>query len=78
MKKRNEDKEPSLVTLGPFTPKAIVQFDEVPVTKTARRVIIVENPYTENIKVTENTKLLHFIKIIYSLRYLQLKFQNRN
>lgn len=40
-----------MVVLGPFTPKTIVQFDEIPVSKTARRLIIVENPYKEDLKV---------------------------
>ncbi|CAO1402944.1 unnamed protein product [Diamesa serratosioi] len=55
-KSRNEDREPTLVVLGPFTPKTIVQFDEIPISKTARRLVIVENPYKENLKVTA-TKL---------------------
>ncbi|CAO1438479.1 unnamed protein product [Diamesa tonsa] len=68
-KSRNEDREPSLVVLGPFTPKTIVQFDEIPVSKTARRLIIVENPYKENLKVT-GYKL-----IIYTIFNLKLNLQ---
>ena len=48
-----------MVVLGPFTPKTIVQFDEIPVSKTARRLIIVENPYKENLKVN----CVYFLKI---------------
>lgn len=50
-KRRTESREPTLVMLGPFTPKATVIFDGVPVGKSARRELIVKNPYDEEIKV---------------------------
>nr|XP_040225158.2 protein abnormal spindle [Anopheles coluzzii] len=39
----NESREPTLVLLGPFTPKATVVFEGVPVGKSARRLLIVRN-----------------------------------
>lgn len=51
-KKRNEDREPTIVDLRPFTGKSIVTFEDVPVAKTARRLIIVKNFEDETIKVT--------------------------
>lgn len=51
-KKRNEDREPTTVDLRPFTSKAIVIFEDVPVTKTARRTLIVLNSYDEPLKVS--------------------------
>ncbi|XP_055616188.1 protein abnormal spindle [Toxorhynchites rutilus septentrionalis] len=50
-KRRTESREPTLVFLGPFTPKATVIFEGVPVGKTARRQLIVKNPYDGEIKV---------------------------
>ncbi|XP_055587217.1 protein abnormal spindle [Uranotaenia lowii] len=51
IKRRTESREPTLVQLGPFTPRATVIFDGVPVGKTARRQLVVKNPYDETIKV---------------------------
>lgn len=51
-KKRNEDREPTFVDLKPFSAKAIVTFDGVPVSKEARRLVIVSNPFDEEIKVS--------------------------
>ncbi|XP_039447845.1 protein abnormal spindle-like [Culex pipiens pallens] len=50
-KRRTESREPTLVMLGPFTPKATVIFEGVPVGKTARRQLVVRNPYDGEIKV---------------------------
>ncbi|XP_058467772.1 protein abnormal spindle [Malaya genurostris] len=50
-KRRSESREPTLVLLGPFTPKATVIFEGVPVGKTARRQLFVKNPYDGTIKV---------------------------
>lgn len=51
-KRRTESREPTLVMLGPFTPKATVIFEGVPVGKTARRQLVVRNPYDGEIKVS--------------------------
>ncbi|KAL7019821.1 hypothetical protein ACKWTF_011267 [Chironomus riparius] len=51
-RKRNEDREPTIVDLRPFTAKSIVTFEDVPVTKTARRIITIINPFPEVLKVT--------------------------
>ncbi|XP_065076983.1 protein abnormal spindle [Ochlerotatus camptorhynchus] len=50
-KRRTESREPTLVVLGPFTPKATVIFEGVPIGKTACRQLVVQNPYNEEIKV---------------------------
>ncbi|XP_053669619.1 protein abnormal spindle [Anopheles nili] len=42
-KKPSESREPTLVLLGPFTPKATVVFEGVPVGKVARRLLIIRN-----------------------------------
>ena len=51
-KKRNEDREPTFVDLRQFGPKAIVTFEDVPVSKTARRLTIVNNLFPENLRVS--------------------------
>ncbi|CRL03879.1 CLUMA_CG017003, isoform B [Clunio marinus] len=48
---RNEDKEPTLIDLRPFTGKSIVTFDGVPVSKTAHRTMIISNYFDEAVKV---------------------------
>ncbi|XP_035795559.1 protein abnormal spindle-like [Anopheles albimanus] len=50
-RKNNEAREPTLVQLGPFTPKAIVVFEGVPVGKTARRQLILRNAHTSAVEV---------------------------
>ncbi|KFB52682.1 AGAP003703-PA-like protein [Anopheles sinensis] len=52
LKKTNEAREPTLVILGPFTPKATVVFDGVPIGKTARRLLIVRNTNKATVQVT--------------------------
>ncbi|XP_052891849.1 protein abnormal spindle [Anopheles moucheti] len=42
-KRAQESREPTVVLLGPFTPKATVVFEGVPVGKSARRLLIVRN-----------------------------------
>ncbi|KAG5673532.1 hypothetical protein PVAND_003573 [Polypedilum vanderplanki] len=51
-RKRNEDREPTIVDLRPFTGKCIVTFEDIPLTKIARRIVTVLNPFTETLKVT--------------------------
>ncbi|XP_058059914.1 protein abnormal spindle [Anopheles bellator] len=50
-KRNNEAREPTLVVLGPFTPKAIVVFEGVPVGKTARRQVILRNAQGSPVEV---------------------------
>ncbi|KAH8382432.1 hypothetical protein KR009_003505, partial [Drosophila setifemur] len=50
-KKRVEGREPAAVVMAPFSAKAIVQFEDVPVTKTARRLVRVINPSDDDIEV---------------------------
>uniref|UniRef100_A0A182PU03 Metalloendopeptidase n=1 Tax=Anopheles epiroticus TaxID=199890 RepID=A0A182PU03_9DIPT len=48
----NESREPTVVLLGPFTPKATVVFDGVPLGKSARRLLIVRNTNRTPVQVT--------------------------
>uniref|UniRef100_A0A0A1XKX4 Protein abnormal spindle n=1 Tax=Zeugodacus cucurbitae TaxID=28588 RepID=A0A0A1XKX4_ZEUCU len=50
-KKRMESREPTDVVMAPFSAKSIVQFEDVPIGKTARRILRVVNPSTEDIEV---------------------------
>ncbi|XP_050079475.1 protein abnormal spindle [Anopheles maculipalpis] len=50
-KRTNDSREPTLVLLGPFTPKATVVFDGIPVGKSARRFLIVRNANKTLVKV---------------------------
>ncbi|EDX14269.1 GD21126 [Drosophila simulans] len=50
-KKRAEGREPAVVVMAPFSAKAIVQFEDVPITKTARRQVRVLNPSDDDIEV---------------------------
>ncbi|XP_055381188.1 protein abnormal spindle [Condylostylus longicornis] len=45
------DRQPTDVILAPFSAKAIVTFEDVPVFKTARRVLNIINPSDEDVKV---------------------------
>lgn len=51
-KKRAEGREPAVVVMAPFSAKAIVQFEDVPITKTARRQVRVLNPSDDDIEVS--------------------------
>ncbi|XP_050324525.1 protein abnormal spindle [Bactrocera neohumeralis] len=50
-KKRVESREPTDVVMAPFSAKSIVQFEDVPIGKTARRILRIVNPSTEDIEV---------------------------
>ncbi|XP_017104939.2 protein abnormal spindle [Drosophila bipectinata] len=64
-KKRVEGREPAVVVMAPFSAKAIVQFEDVPVTKTARRIVRVINPSDDDIevKVTKGVREEHNLSI---------------
>lgn len=51
-RKLTENREPTIVSLGAFTAKAIVTFEDVPVTKSAKRFIVIQNPVNEEITVS--------------------------
>ncbi|KAH8397669.1 hypothetical protein KR215_004538, partial [Drosophila sulfurigaster] len=50
-KKRVEGREPAIVVMAPFSAKAIVQFEDVPIGKTAKRIVRIMNPSDEDIEV---------------------------
>ncbi|XP_060650031.1 LOW QUALITY PROTEIN: protein abnormal spindle [Drosophila nasuta] len=50
-KKRVEGREPAIVVMAPFSAKAIVQFEDVPIGKTAKRIVRIMNPSEEDIEV---------------------------
>ena len=58
--KRNpESREPTEVVMAPFSGKSIVVFEDVPVTKTAKRLLRIINPSEDDIEVRRNeTKVL--------------------
>lgn len=51
-KKFAEIRQPVDVVMAPFSAKAIVQFEDVPVTKTAKRILRVINPSDDDIEVS--------------------------
>lgn len=44
-------REPTAVVLAPFSAKSVVTFDDIPVTKTARRFLNITNPSDEDLEV---------------------------
>ncbi|EDW84245.1 uncharacterized protein Dwil_GK14035 [Drosophila willistoni] len=50
-RKRMEGREPTEVVMAPFSAKSIVQFEDVPITKTARRILRIINTSEEAIEV---------------------------
>ncbi len=52
MQKISENREPTVVILGPFTPKAIVTFEDIPISKTARRFLSIRNPADVDFEVS--------------------------
>ncbi|XP_054747407.1 protein abnormal spindle [Anastrepha obliqua] len=50
-KKRIESREPTDVVMAPFSAKSTVQFEDVPVGKTARRFLRIVNPSDQDIEV---------------------------
>lgn len=51
-KKLSESREPTEVIMAPFSGKSIVLFEDVPVTKTARRLLRIINPSEVDIEVS--------------------------
>ncbi|XP_055906627.1 protein abnormal spindle [Eupeodes corollae] len=49
--KRIEGREPTSVVMAPFSSKAIVTFEDVPVSKTAKRILKIFNPSSDEIEV---------------------------
>ncbi|ALC47916.1 asp [Drosophila busckii] len=54
-KKRLEGREPTVVVMAPFSAKAIVQFEDVPISKTAKRILRVLNTSDEDIEWLQHT-----------------------
>lgn len=48
-----EKHEPIDVVMAPFSRKSVVQFDEVPVQKTAKRILRISNPTSRDLKVSD-------------------------
>lgn len=57
-RKTMASREPTDVVMAPFSCKSVVTFEEVPVTKTARRYLCIKNPSDGDLKVIKP-----FIKI---------------
>ncbi|KNC27446.1 Protein abnormal spindle [Lucilia cuprina] len=51
-KKLTESREPTEVIMAPFSGKSIVLFEDVPVTKTAKRLLRIINPSEDDIEVS--------------------------
>lgn len=60
-----EGREPTIVVLAPFTPKAVVMFDSVPCSKTAKRILRVQNPSDDEIEVIITNLRLFLIKVFF-------------
>lgn len=52
-KKLTESREPTEVIMAPFSGKSIVLFEDVPVTKTAKRLLRIINPSEDDIEVSK-------------------------
>lgn len=46
-------REPTLVVLAPFSAKSIVTFEDIPILKTAKRYLTINNPSDTDIKVKQ-------------------------
>lgn len=58
-------REPTSVVLAPFSAKSVVTFDDIPVSKTARRFLNITNPTDEELTVCAYSLFYDF--------YLKLK-----
>lgn len=47
----SEKHEPIDVVMAPFSRKSVVQFEDVPVEKTAKRILRISNPTSRDLKV---------------------------
>lgn len=65
LKRRDEAREPTYVLLAPFSPRATVAFEDIPVTKTARRFLILKNPSECEIKVKTAAIFFHPLNIFF-------------
>lgn len=52
-RRKNAAREPTIVALAPFSAKSVVTFEDIPVTKTARRFLNITNPCDEDLEVRE-------------------------
>lgn len=51
-----QNREPVRLMMAPFSSKCVVTFEEIPVTKTARRFLIIENPLEQPLSVSISCK----------------------
>lgn len=58
--KKAASREPTIVVLALFSAKSIVTFEDIPVTKTARRVLNIHNPTDDVLKVIMIQKMYFF------------------
>ena len=80
-KRSPESREPTEVVMAPFSGKSTVVFEDVPVTKTAKRLLRIINPSEDAIEVRQNnpkvlqTKILqryHQIPTLKTMQYNKL------
>lgn len=51
-----QNREPVRLMMAPFSSKSVITFEDIPVTKTARRFLIIENPTEEPLQVQLSCK----------------------
>ncbi|XP_037027156.1 protein abnormal spindle [Bradysia coprophila] len=51
-RRKNAAREPTAVVLAPFSAKSVVTFEDIPVTKTARRFLNITNPCDDDLEIT--------------------------
>ena len=51
-----QNREPVRLMMAPFSSKSVITFEDIPVTKTARRFLIIENPIEEVLQVQLSCK----------------------
>lgn len=67
-RKASVTREPTDVVLGLFSAKSIVTFEDIPITKTARRTLHIHNPTDDVLKVKLSFSIqnVHFRKSFFS------------
>lgn len=73
-------REPIIALMAPFSGKSIVAFEDVPVTKTARRYVHVQNPTDKPLQVnTKQNSICIIQKLVLDKKniYLPISFSHR-